>query len=193
MAKTVKKSKKKSKKKTPKKVRKKVLKGEVQVRRRSPDAQKPLNRRGREILLNDEMLAKMILLWRYGVSNERIARILGIGFSAFKKWVSDNRPVEILLIDDPINRPKLSRKVIVGLRDLMDHEKGNLKANYIQRLEELIEEAKSEGDLKTAGNLLRWMAEKMLPYVFGDPRLRPEGDPNEPKRVNYPLRPPSMD
>lgn len=171
--------------------RKKALKGEVVVRDRSPAAKKPLNRRfGREILLNDEMLAQMILLWRYGVQNDRIAGILGIGVTALKTWLRDDRPVEVTLVD---GKDKIPRKIIVGLKQLMEHEKENLKASYIQRLEEIIEEAKEDGDLKTASNNLRWIMEKMLPHVFGDPRYRPDGDPDIPKKVKFPLKPPSMD
>ena len=174
-----------------KKRAKKVIKGEVKVRDKSPDAEKILNRRGREVLLDDEMLAKTILLWRYGVNNERISRILGIGWTTFKRWVRENRPVEVIII--PNQDSKLSRRSVVGFKELMEHEKDNLKASYLQRLEELIEEAREEGDLKTASKNLTWLMEKMLPHVFGDPRYRPEGDPNKPKRVGFPLRPPTFD
>jgi hypothetical protein len=184
---------KKAKKKAPKKARRRKLKGEVQVRGRSPAAKRPINRQGREILLTDEMLAKMILLWRYGISNPKIVRILGIGVTSLKKWIKENRPVEVIILDDPVNHPKLSRRVVIGLKDLMEHERDNLKASYIQRLEDIIEEARSEGDLKTASANLRWIMEKMLPHVFGDPKHRPEGDPDVPKRVGFPLRPPTLD
>ena len=193
--KKVKKHKKKTKKVVKKSVKKKRAKkttnGEIKVRDRSPDAKRPLNRRwNREILLNDEMLAKMILLWRYGISNPRIVKILGIGETSLKKWLRENRPVDVTIIDDPIGNPNLFRKVVMGLKDLMEHEKDNLKASYIQRLEELIETAKSEGDLKTASLNLRWVMEKMMPHVFGDPKFRPDGDPDKPKRVSFPLKPP---
>lgn len=197
MAKKHKKVKKKVKKtKHPKKTRKKALKtgAKVHVRGRSPDAKKPLNRRfGREILLNDEMLAKMILLWRYGIKNLQIAGILGIGITALRTWVRDNRPVEVTIFDDPLNHPKTFRKVIVGLKDLMEHEQENLKATYIQRLELLIEEATDTGDLKTASANLRWIMEKMLPHVFGDPKNKTDDDSDLPKRVKFPLKPPSLD
>ena len=183
---------KKTKRVVKKKRRKKALKGEVVVRDRSPDAKQPLNRRfGRDIILNDEMLAKMILLWRYGVQNDRIANILGVGVTTLRGWLRDDRPVEVTIIDDPAK--KEFRKVIVGLKQLMEHEKENLKASYIQRLEEIIEEAKDDGDLKTASHNLRWIMEKMLPFAFGDPKYRPDGDPDIPKKVQFPLKPPSMD
>lgn len=194
MVKKVKKKKvrKKTKKVVKRRRRKKTFEGEVVVRDRSPAAKVPLNRRfGREILLNDEMLAKMILLWRYGIQNDRIARILGIGVTALKTWVREDRPVEVTIIDDPAT--KMHRKVVIGLKQLMEHERENLKASYIQRLEEIIEEAKVEKDLKTASNNLRWIMEKMLPHVFGDPKYRPDGDPDVPKKVKFPLKPPSMD
>lgn len=190
--KKVKKKKKKAKAAKPKRSRGgRVIKGSVKVRERSPVSKKLLNRRARDIALDDEMLAQMILLWRYGITDDRIANILGIAYSTLKKWLQDNRPVEVLVLDRPDKN--YSRKVTIGLKDLREHEKSNLKASYLQRLEGIIAEAKSEGDFKTAGTNLKWLMERMLPNIFGDPRIRPEGDPDKPKRVGFPLRPPTLD
>jgi len=111
----------------------------------------------------DEFVSRCCMLWAHGVSNKGISYSLGVNFRDFSHWITELERPWLFTVD----LWGEEQKVKCTFGDLCHRMKETFEPVYLTKLKEIITDAETQGDLKTASSNLKWLMEKIMPRKYG--------------------------